>query len=89
VEESSFPPVSSAYTRLHQDRIQKAFLISDLCEEGGADMTKKATIKILLVEECAERADEEVKNDILEELSKNIHVIPWAAKIENVKITRV
>lgn len=52
-------------------------------------MTKKATIKILLVEECAERADEEVKNDILEELSKNIHVIPWAAKIENVKITRV
>jgi len=44
-------------------------------------------IKVLLIDESAERTNEEIKKEILEELSKNLHLIPWAAKIEKVTVT--
>jgi hypothetical protein len=50
-------------------------------------MVKKAVIEVLLVEESAERMNEEVEREIFEELSKNLHVIPWAAKSEKVTVT--
>jgi len=50
-------------------------------------MIKKAVIEVSLVEESVEKADEEIEKEIFEELSKNLHVIPWAAKIEKVKVT--
>jgi len=50
-------------------------------------MVKKAVIEVLLVEESAERMNEEVEREIFEELSKNLHAIPWAAKLEKVTVT--
>lgn len=50
-------------------------------------MVKKAVIEVLLVDESAKRLDGEIREEIFEELSKNLHVIPWAAKIEKVVVT--
>lgn len=50
-------------------------------------MVKRVVIEVLLVDESGKRLDEEIKEEILEELSKNLHVIPWAAKIEKVTVT--
>jgi hypothetical protein len=50
-------------------------------------MVKKAVIEVLLVEESAEKMNEEIEKEIFEELSKNLQVIPWAAKIEKVTVT--
>lgn len=49
-------------------------------------MVKKAVIEVLLVEESAERTNKEIQSDIFGELSKNLHVIPWAAKIKKVTV---
>lgn len=50
-------------------------------------MVKKAVIEVLLVKESDEKLDKEIREEIFEELSKNLHVIPWAAKIEKVVVT--
>jgi len=49
-------------------------------------MVKKAIIEVSLVEESAERTNEEIRDEIKKELSENIHAIPWAAKIEKMTI---
>ena len=43
---------------------------------GGEHMPKKAVIVISLVEESAEKANEEIEKEILEELSKHPPMIP-------------
>jgi len=50
-------------------------------------MGKKAIIEIVLVEESSEKPNKEIWKEISEELSENLYVIPWAAKIEKMTIT--
>ncbi len=52
-------------------------------------MVKKAVIEIVLVEESMERENEEIKKEILEELSENLHSIPWAEKIEKMTVRSI
>jgi hypothetical protein len=49
-------------------------------------MVKKAVIEISLVEESTERPNEEIEKEIRQELSENLHVIPWAASIEKTTV---
>jgi hypothetical protein len=48
---------------------------------------KKAIIVISLVEESTEKPNEEIKRDILKELSREPAPIPWLKKVEKVTIT--
>ena len=50
-------------------------------------MTKKLIIVISLVEESAEKANEKIEKEILEELSKGLPTIPWLKNIEKVTVT--
>lgn len=50
-------------------------------------MVKKAIIVISLVEESAERTNEEIKRDIIEDFSKEPASIPWIKKVDKVTIT--
>jgi hypothetical protein len=52
----------------------------------GGEMGKKALITVSLVEESSEYSDEEIEREIYSELSKEIHKIPWAKKIEKVTV---
>lgn len=49
-------------------------------------MVKKAVIEISLIEESVKIANKEIEKEICEELSENMHAIPWAAKIEKMTI---
>lgn len=49
-------------------------------------MNKKAIITVSLVKESSEKSNTDLEKDILQTLSKHM-VIPWAAKIEKVKVT--
>lgn len=49
-------------------------------------MVKKAMIEVLLVEESDEKTNREIEKEILEELTENMHTIPWAAKIEKTTV---
>jgi len=48
-------------------------------------MVKKAIITIRLVDESAEKPNEEIEKDILEELSTELK-IPWFKSVEKVTI---
>jgi len=50
-------------------------------------MGKKAVIVISLVEESAEKSNDEIEKEILEELSKGPPAIPWLKKVEKVTVT--
>jgi len=50
-------------------------------------MVKKAVIKVLLVKESAEKTNKEIEREILEEVSENLRMIPWAARTEKVTVT--
>jgi len=50
-------------------------------------MRKKAVIVVSLVEESAEKANEEIEREIFEELSKGLPKIPWMKKVEKVTVT--
>ena len=50
-------------------------------------MNKKAVIVVSLVEESAEKANEEIEKEIFEELSKGLPKIPWFKKVEKVTVT--
>ena len=50
-------------------------------------MSKKAIIVVSLVEESAEKSNEEIEKEILEELSKHPPIIPWLKKAEKVTVT--
>jgi len=52
-------------------------------------MPKKAVVEISLVPESAEKSNEEIEKDILEELSKHPPVIPWLKKVEKVTVKKV
>lgn len=52
-------------------------------------LNKKAIIVIRLVEESAEKSNEEIEKDILEELSKHPPVIPWLKRVEKVTVSEV
>jgi len=54
---------------------------------GLINMVKKAVIEVLLVEESAEENSKQIEKEICDELSENLHLIPWAAKIEKMTIT--
>jgi len=50
-------------------------------------MGKKAVIVVSLVEESAEKPNEEIEGDIMGELSEEPARIPWMKKVEKVKVT--
>ena len=50
-------------------------------------MDKKAFIIISLVEECAEKANDEIEREIFEELSEDLPKIPWLKRVEKVTVT--
>ncbi len=50
-------------------------------------MNKKAIITISLVEESAERANDEIEREIFEELSEDLPMIPWFKRVEKVTVT--
>jgi len=50
-------------------------------------VSKKAVIVIRLLEESAEKSNEEIEKEILEELSKHPPMIPWLKKVEKVTVT--
>lgn len=52
-------------------------------------VSKKAIIVIHLVEGSAEKSNEELEKEILEELSKHPPLIPWMKKVEKVTVTEV
>jgi len=62
------------------------FLIS---AEWGDLMVKRAIIEVELVEESAEKSNEEIEEEILRELSENIHVIPWAKTMKRVVVEEI
>jgi len=50
---------------------------------------KKVIIVISLVEESGEMSDEEIKRDLVEELSEILPRIPWMKEVESVTVTEV
>jgi hypothetical protein len=50
-------------------------------------MGKKATIVVSLVEESAEKTNEQIEKEILDALSERPPVIPWLKKVEKVRVT--
>ena len=57
----------------------------NLMEVNG--VCKKAVIVVSLVEESAEKANEEIEKEIFEELSKGLSKIPWCKDVEKVTVT--
>ena len=52
-------------------------------------MGKKAVIVVYLVEESAEKANEEIEREIMEELSREPARIPWMKEVEKVTVTEI
>jgi len=52
----------------------------------GEVLAKKAIIVVALVEESEEKENVELEREILEELSKAPHVIPWMKKVLKVEV---
>jgi hypothetical protein len=50
-------------------------------------VVKKATIVISLVEESATVSNEDIKKEILNELSKELAKIPWLKEVEKITIS--
>ena len=49
-------------------------------------MSKKAVIVVCLVEESAEKANEEIEKEIMKELSKHPLMIPWLKNVGKVMV---
>jgi len=47
---------------------------------------KKVIIVCNLVEESAEKANEEIEKEIFQELTEDLPVIPWLEKVEKVTV---
>jgi len=52
-------------------------------------MGKRAVIVVSLVEESAEKPNEEIERDIMEELSREPTRIPWMKEVEKVTVTKI
>jgi len=50
-------------------------------------MNKKASITVSLVKESTQKPNEELEREITQALSK-YQMIPWTAKVEEVKVTK-
>ena len=50
-------------------------------------MVKKAVIVISLVEESAEKTNQEIEKEIMKELLRESARIPWLKKVESVKVS--
>jgi hypothetical protein len=50
-------------------------------------MARKAIIEISLVEECSEKTNQEVANEIFKELSEGETLIPWCKQVNKVVVT--
>ena len=50
-------------------------------------MGKKAVIVVSLVKESAEKSNEEIEREIMEELSREPARIPWLKRVEKVTVT--
>jgi len=48
--------------------------------------SKKALIVINLVEESAEKTNEEIEKEILQELMDDMPIIPWIERVEKVTV---
>jgi len=48
--------------------------------------TKKAIIVINLVEESAEKTNEEIEKEIWQELADDMPLIPWLERVEKVTV---
>ena len=58
------------------------------CPKCGYVLPKKEAIIVIgLVEESAEKLNEEIEKEILEELSKHPPTIPWLKKVEKITVT--
>jgi len=70
----------------------KAFLKATLLFSSSAERPeypmkkKKVIIVISLVKEAQEEANEMIKKEIFQELSKGIPKIPWCKKVEKVEV---
>jgi hypothetical protein len=53
---------------------------------GKHTKTKRALIVLQLVEESAEKTNEEIEKEILEALSVEVPVIPWLKSVEKVTV---
>lgn len=51
-------------------------------------MSKKAIVVISLVEEGDKKANEEIKREIHEKLSRGFPIIPWCKEVVKVKVIR-
>ena len=49
-------------------------------------MTKKVLIELTLVEECTEKTNQEIINEIFKDLSSGEIVIPWCKEVSKVAI---
>jgi inorganic pyrophosphatase/exopolyphosphatase len=64
-------------------------LVTVLTKEEGIYIVKKAMIEVLLVEESSKETNEKIKREIFRELSKHLHVVPWAAELKSVIVKAV
>jgi len=53
------------------------------------EMGKKAVIVVSLVEESAEKPNEEIEKEIREELSREPARIPWMKEVKKVTVTEM
>ena len=49
-------------------------------------MVKKAIIEISLVDECYEKTNQEIADEIFKELSAGRSLIPWCKKVDKVAV---
>jgi len=65
--------------------LKEASLLATIVE-ANMMKTKKVIIVINLVEESAEKANEEIEKEIYQELSTDLPVIPWLESVEKVTV---
>jgi hypothetical protein len=49
-------------------------------------MVKKAIIEVSLVDESSQTANREIEDEIALELSRNLQAIPWAERINRIRV---
>ena len=52
-------------------------------------MGKKAIIEISLVDECFEKTNQEIEDEIFRELSSGRSLIPWCKQVDKVAVKEV
>lgn len=52
----------------------------------GVEMVKKAVIEVTLVGESYTTANREIEDEIVLELSRNLYAVPWAERIERIRV---